>query len=435
MFLDVKILSRLAREILSAEKWVKFNSKSQKQGWKRKKNNGGYEYRYQDNDPNTESVSVGKDQMEDIRKIPVFIATNKDDIIDAKPTEKKGIYEVVIKNRGKYEVETSDSGLGVLGIKNQILANRLYKKVYVSLGPVFLSEFLGKPAIFTEEEYSNFDTPEIKESALETSYREKFCEGFIIDVLLGNNNVLGDKFQNIEIMNGEVRRKNKNTLLFREGGIDSLSDQAVELYDFRDKDKYPQLAKFYSKIRDDVIMKQISRMMKELNNEVLTDIVTEMFPSPEESEIAKKMIDKLIKRKRYLSDFAKAKAVEMIQEKVLKRKEKFIVGPGIVEEEDFMTHAEIKSIINYSNTSYIELNRYLRGELNQEKIVGYFGTEDGAKKACDTLVQALRKLPAYKGTVYRGTKLDEASLITIMGMKPGDSVYMKSFTSTSLLES
>ncbi|MCK9154643.1 MAG: ADP-ribosyltransferase domain-containing protein, partial [Paludibacteraceae bacterium] len=41
----------------------------------------------------------------------------------------------------------------------------------------------------------------------------------------------------------------------------------------------------------------------------------------------------------------------------------------------------------------------------------------------------------YKGTVYRGTKLDEASLITIMGMKPGDSVYMKSFTSTSLLES
>jgi len=431
-------ISKIAKFLSADGKWVKFNSKSQKQGWKRKKDGGGFEYRYQDNDPNKENSSVEKKAIEDLKKTSVFRdIDNFGEIIDSKPTGKKGIYQVTIKRgyKEKYEVETSDSELGVMGIKNKILANRLYKTANVLLGPVFLSEFQGKPAIFTEKEDTSLDTPELKENAIETSFGENFRKGFIIDVLLGNNNVLGNNFQNVEIVGGVVRRDNKHTLLFREGGIDSLSDQAVELYDFRDKNKYPQLAKFYSKIRDDEIIKQISKTAIALNDDVLADIVTEMFPSPEESEIAKKLIDKLIKRKKYLLDFAKVKAVEMIQEKVLKRKEKYIVGPGIVEEKT-MTTAEAKSIRNYSDTDYMPINKYLRGELNHNEIKETpFETEVGIKDACKTLVQALQKLPAHEGIVYRGSEVDEASLISIMGMKPGDSIYMKSFTSTSKSES
>lgn len=50
-----KELSFIAREILAVH-WEKFDSDAEKQGWRRKSLDGGYEYRYQDSDPNISPV-------------------------------------------------------------------------------------------------------------------------------------------------------------------------------------------------------------------------------------------------------------------------------------------------------------------------------------------------------------------------------------------
>ncbi|MCK9154646.1 MAG: ADP-ribosyltransferase domain-containing protein [Paludibacteraceae bacterium] len=433
------LLVRIAKLLLAESKWVKFNSKSHKQGWKRKKSEGGYEYRYQDNDPNTEKGENGGKSTEDKMTLslgdvvnhPFYNAKNNFLVIWENPQKiSKGKYRIDTSFYGNpqtWEAETQEYEGGPLGFKNKLLIQELYKKAGISIGSTYLSDVKNKPAIYTLKEGTNLD-PKTKGEVLLINAPE-FLKGFVMDALLGNKNVLGDNYENIEISEDSkiIRTGNRNALLFNEGGINGLSDEVTEIKDFRDTRKYPQLAKLYSNISEKDILSQISKTLKLLDEKTLMYLVRSVFPKPEEDQIANSIIDKLSKRRNSLLNFAKEKAIELVQENVLKRKEKYIVGPGMVKEPAVMSNKERNAIYEYTGVDYQKINKYLRGETTEDSV---FSPELKGKSSL--LVHALRKLPAFKGTVYRGTELDDPSILTIMTMKPGDLIYMKSFTSSSI---
>lgn len=435
----------LAKLITSGEKWVKFNSKSQKQGWKRKRDNGGYEYRYQDNDPNKEKVENGEKSKEspmslslkDVINSPFYnVKHNFGGIWEEPQKISKGKYRIdssLYGNPQTWEAETQEYEGGPLGFKNKLLTQELYKKAGIYIGSTYLSDVKNKPAIYTKIEDSiSLNTPELKAQKILIN-PEEFLKGFVVDALLGNKDVFGKDFENVSVSDSGIVQRigNRKALLFREGGLDSLSDEVTEINDFRDARKYPQLAKIYSNIREKDVLSQIAKTLQRLNDETLKNLIYEILKKPEEKQFANAIFNKLLKRKRSLLEYAKVKAIEAIQENVLKRKEKYVVGYENVKTPQVLSNEEKNAIYGYTVADYQEINKYLRGEklpyLIEEE-------QEGLKVKSNMLVKALRKLPAYKGTVYRGTELDDASILTIMTMKPGDLIYMKAFTSTSLLK-
>lgn len=97
-----------------------------------------------------------------------------------------------------------------------------------------------------------------------------------------------------------------------------------------------------------------------------------------------------------------------------------------------LSRKEMMSIVDYTELSYAEMNRQLRG--GPLRIGGklQWETWNQAGRDANLLDQALSRLPAYKGKAYRGINMNFMDIEEYLeGFKPGGFVNFRSFTSSS----
>lgn len=441
-------------------KWEKFHSDalmpSKVQGWRREKDGGGYEYRYQDSDPNQESSGdqegsgKGKDkakpeihdpsfkngQINPNYTLPAKDIENNDNFRDIsfllKGSKKKplggttGAY--LLENpvtSDKYVIKEYKNSGGLLQIKNELLANNLYREFGAGT-PVSSITLIGKtPALCNSFITIDKDSPDkVKDM---TYYHERAQTNFVMDAWLGNWDVVGLEYDNlgVDTYGGLVRLDNGGALLFRAmGGLKgkAFSDDVTELKTMRDPAINESAATVFGGLSDEEIAKQASLLVKKFPKEKIEKMVKNVFDK--EPEIAQYLINKLLARRKYILDFAMQVAHQVIKTKVLKRKERYNIPP--VQMPGELTQQEQDQIHEYTGSWYEHVNPYLR----EEKIKEYDDPEE-LKKGAETIVSGLKKLPPYQATVYRGSNIDPHTMMVLANMKAGDVIYMKGFTSTS----
>jgi len=429
MFLT-QCLIKIAKIIISDEKWVKFESDSEKQGWKRKKPEGGYEYRYQEKDPNLETTKEKTEglpkeiaELESLRAIPKYVGDEW--FHNIKSVDKlggsTGAVKVVTENTfgtvNEMVVKTYENNGGINQIKNEYLANSLYRQLNVSVPETYVGYYKGKPALITKFLHG-------KEAQIEND--RGILKGFVADAWLANWDSIGLSGDNVLYSFGNTYRiDNGGALLFRAQGEpkgNAFGDEVTELDSLRSPEINVMTAKAFDQIKDSDIMKQAMELEIKMTDEKIRSVVESVYNSDQEADFAKKLSDRLINRKKYIISYAKKLAIKRIQDNVLKREARYVVGEPSGKK---ITVTDNKTIRDYTSLGFMEINKYLRGKIDDPS------DEPKFRKKASNLVTSLKKLQPYTGKVYRGSHLDDATKLVMATMKPGDLIYMKAFTSTS----
>ncbi|MCK9154641.1 MAG: ADP-ribosyltransferase domain-containing protein [Paludibacteraceae bacterium] len=428
--LSTQRLIKIAKIIISDEKWIKFESDSEKQGWKRKKSEGGYEYRYQEKDPNVETTKETTEgqpkeieEIESLKAIPKYV---RDDWFnDIKSVDKlggsTGAVKVVTENAfgtvKEMVVKTYENNGGINQIKNEYLANSLYRELNISVPETYVGYYKGKPALITKFLHG-------KEAQIEND--RGILEGFVADAWLANWDSIGLSGDNVLYsFDNTYRIDNGGALLFRAQGEPkgkAFGDEVTELDSFRSPEINVMTAKAFDQIKDSDIMRQAMELEVKMTDEKIRSLVESVYNFDQEADFAKKLSDRLINRKKYIISYAKKLAIKGIQDNVLKRKARYVVGEPSGEK---ITVTDNEIIRNYTSFGFRGINKYLRGEIDDPS------DEPKFRKKSSNLVTSLKKLQPYTGKVYRGSHLDDATKLVMVTMKPGDLIYMKAFTSTS----
>lgn len=431
-----EILSKVFSAIgaTTHNKWEHIQSESEKKAWRRKKSDGSWEYRYQDSDPNKEnehqkpveekdehkstaitekdvkSVQNSIDKIDENHSYVYIPETAKTfDISEIRPDIKdaKGVYIAGFQIVRSYPH-------GLLQVKNEVLASKLYQSSKYGTAPtVFMSVYEGQPVSVSVSEYLTGADPKPFLSA------EK--KNFVLNVFLGNL----DLSKTLSYKNYTVWHHNlANTLLFDSNGNlkpDEEPNDVVSDMKAMNTSSDELSKKLSEEVGEEEILRQIVNLAHRFTPEYLRGVVHNVFD--QEPELADKIIQRLLQRKNDLVAWAKQVARAKVSQKVLKRKERYNIGPVQIKKP--LTDEETSAIKNYTNMYYRPMNQYLREGTEEISDVGK------VKKSIEDVVQGLKKLPVWTKPCYRGIDLDEHSLIVLSEMKAGDVLYMKAFSSTS----
>lgn len=424
------IAKSISKVIIAADKWQKFDSSSTTQGWKRIKDDNTWEYRYQDTDPNLENSDKPEDSSSKKtvdNSIKVIYNSYYQQTLPHKVENlggSTGAKKITDEDGNAFVIKTYENNGGLLQIKNELLANILYRTVNYNSTPVSsITEFNGKPALKTKFINSNSEEKLTKE-AIRLS--EGIKDTFVMDCWLANWDSIGLEYDNVvkQGYSGFTKVDNGGALMFRaQGGLkgDKFSDEVGELKTLRDPSINPTSAYVYQGITETDILKQVTRIVKNFSNDRITGFANAVFD--QEPETAQFIANKLIKRRDYLKNVAMEIAKKLIKEKKIERKDKFNISQK--QQPGQMTEKEREDLYDYTGNGYYLLNKELREKTN-------FGEEDPTRlEMVKSIVSGLSKLPAYTKTCWRGSDLDEVTMNFLVALKPGDIMYSKAFLSTS----
>jgi hypothetical protein len=413
-------------DIYSAPVWKKFDSEAEVQGWKRQKPGGGFEYRYQEEDPN--QAKDGKEETPDsadaIKQHPLYRIGEDWDNDNAVVTVQNpliGRVTVTLPGSGSYNLTTFDGKGGALRVKNEVLANMLYSRCNIRNSDIRgITKYKGKPAVMSLPERGQ-DQEFLKKLSYED--REELTSGFVMDCFLSNKEVMGLKGGGSIVRPYGIayRDSHHGALLFNKDGSikKDFSSEVSEIETMRDAGKNPSAAAVFGDMSDKAILRQIVALAKSVNPAYLKEVVYKVFDK--EPDVADEVYGKLVARRKWLMKWAKDKALEM-QEGGKGEPRKLVPFTQVNED---MTQEELNEIQAYTGSGYHRLNSYLRdGETFGEDV-------DVTEQKIDRLVGSLSKLPPYRDVVVRNSSIGEETLAILMNMEAGDVINMKAFTSTT----
>jgi hypothetical protein len=171
--------------------------------------------------------------------------------------------------------------------ENERLASALYDAAGISSAKVFA----GKDANGNDVTYSPMidgATQDLKKQLKNKEYMARLQQGFAIDALLGNWDVIGLDFDNVVTdKNGEpVRVDPGGALLFRAQGApkgDAFGEDVPELDAFTDKSSSRPSAKVFSQMTDEQKLES-AKVLQNLSPSQIDELVNSIISDPEKRE-------------------------------------------------------------------------------------------------------------------------------------------------------
>lgn len=341
---------------------------------------------------------------------------------------------LVNTNSGKlYLVRTyNDSGER---IKVEHLVNRLYEAMQVKVPPTQLREFNGRPSIFIEEPWrTTFNSAPPKPGELK---KTDLADGFIVDAWLGNRNLDGVLLAG----DGRAIRVNNGHALGWEvtGGKQALPSTIDEILQ-------PNGNKFLGSLTAAELAGQIRKFSGNYLN--ARDRIQSLIAQSGLSTASRKQLSEALEKRAFwlmdnaLPELEKRSLKAMNEEEMRSQEIRGMIGKenwnrALIHrrwaQKNGLTDGELAALGAYtqeSGYSYL-LNNFLRGNLPGWKLsrgenLNY--QEIAYSPYINLIRSGLKKLPDFRGRVFRGISADVKQL---KQYQPGAVVHEQSFFSSS----
>jgi hypothetical protein len=294
-------------------------------------------------------------------------------------------------------------GSSAAHLREEVYADELYYSMMVKTPRPKLYETVDGPIKLTRYQDDAQELGKLLKSGDKDAAAEALKtvnKNFASDALLGNWDVAGENLDNILISKrGDVLRiDNGGALRFRAmGGAkgDAFGDVVGELESLRDFSKNPQSAKIFQGLDDHAVAEQIDKLVKD------REYILSFAPND--------LRELLAKRLQYMEEWAKRVRATKARVNPTNPRSVWYEPPidsriptssthGVKVEMADLTADDLEGIHDYTgNGFYKKLN---------ENLYGGGKMTDMQLGIIDNVDNALRKLPEYEGTTWRGVTME-----------------------------
>ena len=222
--------------------------------------------------------------------VPQYDASNFDKIGGQKGSNLGGLYRR-LDDKGNaidFYVKEAQSAEHAM---SEVVAAKLYRAAGMNIPDVELGMINGKPAVFSRyQPLQKFSTT--------AANIAKAQEGFAVDALLGNWDVMGASFDNIFIdaAGNVVRLDTGGALFYRAQGAKkglAWNGDLDEFNTLRSASKAPQASQVFGGMSDTQLLKSVDRALQSLTPTAIDDTISAVYRGPNKlhtTTLNKKMI-------------------------------------------------------------------------------------------------------------------------------------------------